>query len=56
MSDEVTFRTLHTASAAALDLREGLTPHGAQRAARHLRVLLGVAAVALVDTERTVAW
>ncbi len=56
LSDDATFRTLHTASSAAGDLREGLTPHGSQRAARHLRALLGSAAVALVDTDRTLAW
>ena len=50
---DATFRTLHTASSAARDLREGLTEHGAQRAARHLRLLLGAAAVALVDTDQT---
>jgi two-component system LytT family sensor kinase len=53
---DATFRTLHTASSAARDLREGLTPHGSQRAARHLRLLLGTTAVALVDTDRTLAW
>lgn len=53
---DATFRTLHTASSAARDLREGLTEHGASRAARHLRTLLGTTAVAIVDTERTLAW
>ncbi len=53
---DATFRTLHTASSAARDLREGLTEHGAQRAARHLRLLLGAAAVALVDTDQALAW
>jgi two-component system, LytTR family, sensor kinase len=56
LSDEATFRTLHTASSAAAELREGLTPHGAQRAARHLRALLGTVAIALVDTDQTLAW
>ncbi len=56
LSDDATFRTLHTASSAARDLREGLTPHGSQRAARHLRQLLGTVAVAMVDTDRTLAW
>ena len=53
---DATFRTLHTASSAARDLREGLTEHGAQRAARHLRLLLGAAAVALLDTDQSLAW
>src|SRR6185437_1990858 len=53
---DATFRTLHTASSAARDLREGLTAHRSQRAARHLRALLGTAAVAVVDPDRTLAW
>ena len=54
-ADRATFDTLHTASLAAPGLREGLTEHGAQRAARHLRALLGTAAVALTDRSRTLA-
>jgi two-component system LytT family sensor kinase len=54
--DRATFATLHTASLAAPPLREGLTPAGAQRSARHLRVLLGTAAVALTDGERVLTW
>ncbi|MDQ2750074.1 MAG: histidine kinase [Actinomycetota bacterium] len=50
-----TFDTLHTASLAAPGLREGLTEQGAQRAVKHLRVLLGTAAVALTDRSRTLA-
>jgi two-component system LytT family sensor kinase len=56
LTDDATYRTLHTASSAASDLREGLTVRGAQRAARPLRALLGTAAVALVDTSQTLAW
>jgi two-component system LytT family sensor kinase len=48
-ADRATFETLHTASLAAPSLREGLTASGAQRAAKHLRTLLGTPAVALVD-------
>ena len=55
-ADRATFATLHTASLAAPHLREGLTPAGATRAVRHLRTLLGSAAVALVDTSSTLAW
>nr|MDT0663954.1 histidine kinase [Micromonospora sp. DSM 115978] len=51
-----TFATLHTASLAAPHLRSGLTPDGAARSVRHLRALLGTAAVALVDTTATLAW
>jgi two-component system LytT family sensor kinase len=50
-----TFDTLHTASLAAPSLRQGLTEHGAERAVKHLRALLGTAAVALTDRSRTLA-
>jgi len=55
-ADRATFATLHTASLAAPHLREGLTPAGASRAARHLRALLGTPAVALTAGGRTLAW
>lgn len=48
-ADRATFATLHTASLAAPSLREGLTSSGAQRSVRHLRALLGTAAVSLTD-------
>ena len=48
-ADRATFDTLHTASLATPGLREGLTEHGAQRAVRHLRTLLGTSAVAITD-------
>jgi two-component system, LytTR family, sensor kinase len=54
-TDRATFATLHTASLAAPALREGLTEHAAQRAARHLRSLLGSNGVALTDTDRVLA-
>ena len=54
-ADRATFDTLHTASLATPGLREGLTEHGAQRAVRHLRTLLGTAAVALTDRSHTLA-
>jgi two-component system, LytTR family, sensor kinase len=50
-----TFDTLHTASLAAPSLRQGLTEPGAERAVKHLRTLLGSAAVALTDRSRTLA-
>jgi two-component system, LytTR family, sensor kinase len=50
-----TFDTLHTASLAAPSLRQGLTEHGAEGAVKHLRTLLGTAAVALTDRSRTLA-
>ncbi|HZY75969.1 MAG TPA: sensor histidine kinase, partial [Jatrophihabitantaceae bacterium] len=51
-ADRATFDTLHTASLAAPGLREGLSRAGAERAVRHLRALLGTAAVALTDRSR----
>jgi two-component system LytT family sensor kinase len=50
------FRTLHSASRTAPELREGLTSGSAERAIRHLRDLLGVPAVALTDTTALLAW
>jgi two-component system LytT family sensor kinase len=55
-TERATFATLHTASLAAPHLREGLTPTGASRAAKHLRSLLGTSAVALTDAATTLAW
>jgi two-component system, LytTR family, sensor kinase len=55
-ADRATFQTLHTASLAAPPLRGGLTEQGAQKAVRHLRELLGSAAVAITDGERLLAW
>lgn len=54
--DRATYETLHTATLAARFLREGLTPEGATRATRHLRSMLGSAAVAITDTGATLAW
>ncbi len=55
-ADRATFATLHTASLAAPHLRDGLTPTGASRAAKHLRALLGTSAVALTSGEAVLAW
>jgi two-component system, LytTR family, sensor kinase len=54
-ADRATFDTLHAASLAAPSLREGLTEHGADRAVRHLRTLLGASAVALTDRTHLLA-
>jgi two-component system LytT family sensor kinase len=53
---EASFAVLHTISLASASLRTGLTEESARRAARHLRELLGVPAVAVADTERLLAW
>lgn len=55
-ADRATFATLHTASLAAPHLRDGLTPGGAARAARHLRTLLGTPSIAITDASTTLAW
>ncbi len=54
--DRAAFRTLHTASQASPALRQGLAPEPAARAARPLRTLLDVPAVALLDQDRLLAW
>jgi two-component system LytT family sensor kinase len=55
-ADRTTFRTLHTASLATPALRAGLTPASAEKAARHLRSLLGAPAIALTDSDSLLAW
>src|SRR5436305_6334441 len=55
-TDRTTFRILHTASSATPALRAGLTAASAERAARHLRSLLGAPAIALTDTTELLAW
>ncbi len=47
---------LHEASLAGPPLRAGLTREAAGRSARHLRALLGSAAVSLTDREALLAW
>ena len=54
--DAATYRTLHIAGRAAPHLRGGLTSTSAQGAARHLRMLLGVDALAITDRAATLAW
>ena len=48
-ADLATFRTLHTAALASPALREGLNRESVERALKHLRSLLGSAAVAIAD-------
>ncbi len=55
-ADRATFATLHTASLASPPLRGGLTASSAERAIRHLRVLLGTPSVALTDDRHVLAW
>ncbi|MER6630656.1 histidine kinase [Streptomyces sp. NPDC000987] len=53
---QAAFEALHRASLAAPALRGGLTEASAGAAARHLRELLGVPALAVTDTGRLLAW
>ncbi|MBO2452508.1 histidine kinase [Actinomadura barringtoniae] len=53
LADEATFATLHTISRASPSLRAGLTRESARKSARHLRVLLGAEAVALVSVHHS---
>ncbi|MEU9245773.1 histidine kinase [Streptomyces sp. NPDC048385] len=53
---QTAFEALHRTSLAAPALRGGLTEASAGAAARHLRQLLGVPALAVTDTERVLAW
>ncbi|MGH8826041.1 MAG: sensor histidine kinase [Jiangellaceae bacterium] len=53
--DQATYRILHITSLASPELRAGLTI-GSQKAARHLRALLGTPAVALTDGDQILAW
>ena len=55
-ADQATFRTLHTASLASPALREGLNPESVERSLRHLRNLLGTAAVAIADTHELLGY
>ena len=55
-ADLATFRTLHTASLASPALREGLNPESVGRSLKHLRTLLGTAAVAIADTHHLLGY
>ena len=50
------YAALHQASLASPPLRAGLSAESAARSARHLRTLLGSAAVSVTDTEQLLAW
>ncbi|WP_226343702.1 sensor histidine kinase [Agilicoccus flavus] len=56
VATSVTYQALSTTSHAARHLRDGLTAPAAARAARDLRPLLGVEAVAFVDSGGPLAW
>ena len=56
VAERATYAALHEASLAAPPLRDGLSSGSAARSARHLRTLLGSAAVALTDTEQLLVW
>ncbi|MBS0022970.1 sensor histidine kinase [Microbacterium paraoxydans] len=55
-ADQGALRALHQASLAAPHLRAGLAGPDVVKAARHLRVLLGSAAVAIVSADDTVSF
>ncbi len=55
-ADLATFRTLHTASLASPALRQGLTVESVERSLKHLRNLLGTAAVAITDTHQLLGY
>jgi two-component system, LytTR family, sensor kinase len=55
-TERATYEAMHTVSLAAPTLREGLSPESARKSARHLRRLLGTAAVAITDVDRLLAW
>ncbi|MEV7011005.1 histidine kinase [Streptosporangium sp. NPDC051022] len=56
LPDEATFAALHVAALAARSLRAGLTRDSARKAIRHLRTLLGTAAIAMTDADGVLAW
>jgi two-component system LytT family sensor kinase len=55
-TERAAYEAMHTVSLAAPGLREGLSPESARKSARHLRRLLGTAAVAITDADRLLAW
>lgn len=54
--ERAAYDALHEASLAAPALRQGLTAEAAGRSAKHLRRLLGSAAVCITDTQRVLSW
>jgi two-component system LytT family sensor kinase len=55
-TERATYDTLHTATLAGPPLRAGLTTASAAKAARHLRALLGGAAVSLTSLDEALVW
>ena len=55
-AERAAYAAMHAVALAGPPLRAGLTPDSTRRAARHLRPLLGTAALAFNDTERTLSW
>jgi two-component system, LytTR family, sensor kinase len=55
-TERAAYEAMHTVALAAPALREGLSPESARKSARHLRRLLGTAAVAITDADRLLAW
>jgi len=56
VAERATYAALHEATLAGRALRDGLGGQSAARSARHLRELLGSAAVAVTDTEGLLTW
>jgi two-component system, LytTR family, sensor kinase len=54
--ERAAYAAMHAVALAGPPLRAGLTPDSTRRAARHLRPLLGTAALSFSDTERLLAW
>jgi two-component system LytT family sensor kinase len=55
-AERAAYAAMHAVALAGPPLRAGLTPDSTRRAARHLRPLLGTAALAFADTERLLTW
>ncbi|HEV2634357.1 MAG TPA: histidine kinase [Actinocrinis sp.] len=55
-TERAAYEAMHTVSLAAPTLREGLSADSARKSARHLRRLLGTAAVAITDENRLLTW
>jgi len=55
-TERAAYEAMHTVSLAAPTLRGGLSQESARKSARHLRRLLGTAAVAITDRSRILVW
>jgi two-component system, LytTR family, sensor kinase len=55
-TERAAYEAMHTVSLAAPTLREGLSAESARKSARHLRRLLGTAAVAITDQTKLLVW